>query len=311
MFYEFLDEVVSVEPEELSSCALTAGYIRLNELEKISIILDLPAVSVAKCRADEAHFHSDVEEFGNCFFATLRIINGSFRSIDSDRIAFYVTRNMLIVVDIFDRDCSVRDKFLSAIHRFNPGEVGIERLTYAFLESIISGDNMFLEDTEMYISRLEQQVIDDEAGENFNLKLLATKQLLLRMHNYYEHLLDISEALRDGNESIFDEREVRYFDMFGERVRRLRENVEMLRDSVIHLRDAYQSALELKLNQTMKIFTVFTVIFSPLTLITGWYGMNFENMPELKWKYGYFIVIGISAALLMLLLLLFKRKKWI
>jgi magnesium transporter len=79
---------------------------------------------------------------------------------------------------------------------------------------------------------------------------------------------------------------------------------------VVHLKDAYESSLELKLNQTMKVFTLFTVIFSPLTLIVGWYGMNFNSMPEFDWKYGYAFVIGLSVTTIAVIIFIFKRKRW-
>ena len=68
--------------------------------------------------------------------------------------------------------------------------------------------------------------------------------------------------------------------------------------------------LDLKLNETMKLFTVLTAVFLPLTVIVGWYGMNFRNMPELTWKYGYFSVIVLSALVVGVLVAVFKRKKW-
>ncbi len=77
------------------------------------------------------------------------------------------------------------------------------------------------------------------------------------------------------------------------------------------MREAYQSQLSIQQNDLMKIFTVVTVVFLPLTLLAGWYGMNFTNMPELQWKYGYPAVIGVSAALVVWLIWYFKRKKWL
>ena len=74
--------------------------------------------------------------------------------------------------------------------------------------------------------------------------------------------------------------------------------------------DAYQAKVDAKQNSNMQFLTVISTVFFPLTLITGWYGMNFRNMPELAWKYGYVAVIIISALLLLAELCIFKRKKW-
>ncbi len=84
-----------------------------------------------------------------------------------------------------------------------------------------------------------------------------------------------------------------------------------MRESAVHLKEAYESSLELELNKTMKIFTLFTVVFSPLNFIAAWYGMNFTSMPELKWRFGYLFVIAASLITLSGVLVLFKKKRWI
>lgn len=77
------------------------------------------------------------------------------------------------------------------------------------------------------------------------------------------------------------------------------------------MREAYQSRLSIKQNELMKLFTVVTVIFLPLTLIVGWYGMNFKFMPELYSPLGYPAVIFVSAAIVVWLIWYFKKKKWL
>lgn len=77
------------------------------------------------------------------------------------------------------------------------------------------------------------------------------------------------------------------------------------------MREAYQSQLAIQQNQLMKLFTVVTVVFLPLTLLTGWYGMNFVGMPELTWKYGYPVAIVVSVVIVVALLRHFKKKNWL
>jgi magnesium transporter len=84
-----------------------------------------------------------------------------------------------------------------------------------------------------------------------------------------------------------------------------------LRDYSIQIRDLYQSRLEVKQNRIMTILTVITSIFMPLTLIAGWYGMNFKYMPELGYKASYPIVIAVSVLIVIISLIFFKKKKWL
>ena len=79
----------------------------------------------------------------------------------------------------------------------------------------------------------------------------------------------------------------------------------------MQVRDLYNSQLDVRQNRTVTLLTVVTTIFMPLTLIAGWYGMNFVYMPELKWRLGYPAVIVVSIAIVVFCLILFRKKKWL
>ena len=76
------------------------------------------------------------------------------------------------------------------------------------------------------------------------------------------------------------------------------------------MRDAYQAQIDIEQNNLMRIFTVITAVFLPLTLMVGWYGMNFKYMPELEWQYSYPVFIVVSVLVCIVLLIIFKKKKW-
>ena len=82
------------------------------------------------------------------------------------------------------------------------------------------------------------------------------------------------------------------------------------REYIMQLRDLMQSHLDVRQNRIMTVLTVITSIFLPLTLIAGWYGMNFRYMPELEWKYSYPVVIAVSVLIVVICLIWFRRKKW-
>ncbi len=311
VYYVFNDDVLSVELEDISASDLVLGYTGIDDIESVGQYFSLPSRYVDMCRNDSDSFHFDVEKTDSCIFAKLKIINPSQNEIDSDSLAIFIKKNLFLIVDINDTNGSIRDIFLYAKNRFSPGEVSTAKLALAFLEGAVLGDNKFIEQTQLLIDDLEREVLESRAQADFSLRLLASKQTLLFMHNYYEQLLDITEAFLDWYEDIFEESELQYFRSFTERIKRLTDNISLLRDSVIQLRDAYNSALDFSLNKTMKIFTLFTVLFSPLTLITGWYGMNFSSMKELGWEYGYIIPVALSVLVVVILLIWFRHKKWI
>ena len=99
--------------------------------------------------------------------------------------------------------------------------------------------------------------------------------------------------------------------ILGNRTDRYLRTVKDLQDIAGQLCDVYQSQLSIRQNDFMKIFTIVTSVFLPLTLITGWYGMNFVMIPEIKWRFGYPCVIAVCVATVVFLFRYFKRKKWL
>lgn len=309
MFYEFNDEIVTIDAKEINCNILTAGYVTTAELQNVYEILGFARSTVEACDSANRYFRSGVEVYDNYTFTELRIKNADNISGRDDCVALYVKKNLLLVVDIEDYDCSTRNKFLSSLKRYPITNITLEKLIYSFLDALICSDMKYIEETGFEITTLEEEVLRDKVDTDFNLQLLQTKKELLTMHNYYDQLIDISEALEEDENEIFTD-DLRYISNLTKRIIRLREDIDSLSRAVVHLQDAYQSFLDLKLNNTMKRFTVITTIFFPLTLIVGWYGMNFEAMPEFKWKYGYLFVIMLSIAVVTLLSIVVKRKKW-
>lgn len=88
------------------------------------------------------------------------------------------------------------------------------------------------------------------------------------------------------------------------------ENAQNLREYSLQIRELYQTQIQMRQNKVMQLLTVVTTIFMPLTLLTGWYGMNFDRMPELHWEFGYAVVIGISVILVIVEIWYFKKKGW-
>lgn len=98
--------------------------------------------------------------------------------------------------------------------------------------------------------------------------------------------------------------------MVEKRIARLKNEAQILREYGLQIRELFQAEIDIRQNRIMKILTIVTTIFLPLTLVAGWYGMNFSNMPELSWKYGYPAVIVISLVIVMICLWTMKKKKF-
>lgn len=122
---------------------------------------------------------------------------------------------------------------------------------------------------------------------------------------------EVINTLNKKDLRLIDDQLQKYFSDIYENAVKISETFETYRDLMGNLREAYQSSIANRANEIMRVFTAITTVFMPLTVITGIYGMNFTNMPELDWKYGYFVVIGIMITLGLSMFFIFRKKDWI
>jgi hypothetical protein len=186
----------------------------------------------------------------------------------------------------------------------------LERFIYDFLEMIISRDLTILERYEDEINTIEDRILEGNlAGELERNNEIRGELLQLKMH--YEQLIDLGQELSENENEFFQPDNLRFFELFTARVLRLQGIVSTLREYTGQVRELYQSELSVKQNRIMTVLTVVTTIIMPLTLITGWYGMNFKYMPELESPLAYPIVIGVVILIAISGILYFKKKKWL
>ena len=186
---------------------------------------------------------------------------------------------------------------------------GLERFLYDLLEMTIGDDLTLLEKSEHRLNMIEESILRDQV-KTYPKEMNDIRGDLLDLRVHYEQLIDLGQELEENENGFFKEKNLRYFHMFTERVLRLQDIVTGQREYVMQLRDLMQSQMDVKQNRIMTVLTVITSIFLPLTLIAGWYGMNFRYMPELEWKYSYPAVIVVCCVIVIVCLRWFKRKKW-
>lgn len=308
MFYQFDDDVTSVDISELKDNALTVGYVSYNEMTDIYKKFNLPLQAVEMCRERGSEFSSGIEIYDECFFIKLGILNDETQICST--VGIFAVKNLIIVVNVNDREFVNRDLFMKMMTRVCNDNASVERLLTSFFECLVVMDDLRLDDIRKNIAELEEAVINNKADDSFNVRLLEMKRKILSYRGYYERLIDVSQVLTENDNELFDD-SIKRFGHFIDKVKRLKDSVDILTDSVVHLWDAYQAALNMRLNETMKFFTLVTTIFFPLTVIVGWYGMNFSSMPEFGWKYGYAFVIVFSIFVIGILIIWFKKKKWL
>ena len=186
----------------------------------------------------------------------------------------------------------------------------LERFLYDFLEQIIKYDRDLLEHYDKELDGMEAAVINEQ-GETVLERVNEIRTEIRDLRVHYEQLLDFGQELEENENSFFKHDNLRYFRLFSNRIDRLRDSTKAISDHAAQIRDIYKSHLDIKQNRIMTVLTIVTTIFMPLTLIAGWYGMNFRHMPELESEWGYPIAIISSVLIVVGSLLFFKLKKWL
>ena len=261
----------------------------------------------------------DIEQDMSEIFLTKAEVNydsltGSFSipdrknpSGDDSKFAFVLDEKGIVFID----DSGKAEEIIKGIQRTKKWKMpSLERFIYDFLDYIVKDDLRLMERYEDELDSMEQAIIDgDENLPSGRLNDIRNEIRYLRIH--YEQLMDLAAEFEENENGFFDLENLRYFRLFINRAERLHEESMSLRDYTMQLRDLYKAHLDLKQNRIMTVLTVVTTIFMPLTLIVGWYGMNFKYMPELKWKGSYPVVIALSILIVVISLIFFKKKKWL
>ena len=238
---------------------------------------------------------------------TFSIPNRKNPSGDDLKFAFVMDEKGIVFID----NSGAALDIIQGVQRTKKWKMpSLERFLYDFLDQIVKDDLRLMEKYEDELDHMEQAIIDgDENLPSGRLNDIRNDIRYLRIH--YEQLMDLAAEFEENENGFFKLENLRYFRLFINRADRLHEATMSLRDYTMQLRDLYKAQLDLKQNRIMTVLTVVTTIFMPLTLIVGWYGMNFVYMPELKWEGSYPVVIAVSILIVVLSLIFFKRKKWL
>ena len=219
---------------------------------------------------------------------------------------FFILEGRIVFIDDTNTVNDIIKKFSEYKRK---REYSMERFFFDFLVSFIEDDLHYLELFEHEISKVEEDILNANYNE-FNYKMLSIKKEISRMYRYYSQLTALGEALSENEMDFFGKDEIATFRVFTERSSRLQFEAQLLREYAMQVQEVYQSEISIRQNDVMKVLTIVTMIFLPLTLIVGWFGMNFEFMPELSWKYSYPIVMVACVMVVILCLWIFKKKKF-
>lgn len=194
------------------------------------------------------------------------------------RILFFINRRNIVIID----DDGFAERLITRIRcsRTRQGQTR-EHFLYNFITQFISRDIEILGQYEKRIMDLEERVMNGR-DQNLQNDIMPVRRELLVLRGYYEELMDLGKELEEDENHFFAKKHLKYFGIITDRADRLMGKTSYLLEYAQQVRDASQALHDAEQAKNMQFLTVISSIFFPLTLITGWYGMNFGNMPELE-----------------------------
>lgn len=248
-------------------------------------------------RAEQKNiFFCKMEQYPSYLFGTFRIpVKKKEKSYQTFLV--YIIKDRLIFVDNNGLAEETVEKIAKKVRKEN---YSLDFFLNDFFMLLLEEDILYLAELEREIADMEERVLEGNV-EHFNYRMLGIKKEISRFYCYYSQMTDAGEVLCEERKDC---------QMYLERVKRLWQESLTLREYAMQVQDVYQSEIAIRQNDIMKILTVVTTIFLPLSLIAGWYGMNFYNMPELTWEYGYPVIAGVSILIVIISLWFFKKKKF-
>jgi magnesium transporter len=207
-----------------------------------------------------------------------------------------------------DTFAAVRERIETGRGRIRSRKV--DYLAYALIDNVVDNCFQVLDQIEQSMEQLEDQ-ITTAPPEDTKKHIHHLKFQMLTLRKSVAPLREaINRFSRCESPYVNKSTEVFLRDLY-DHVIRIADLVETYRDMVNGLQELYLSELSMRMNKIIQLLTIITTIFVPLTFLAGIYGMNFDNQPELHWKYGYFYALGIMAVISLLLVLFFRRRKWL
>lgn len=259
-----------------------------------------------------------VDEFKDYFFLVVKMLyfkkdskeknNGS---LINEHISFVVGKDYVLTFqeadgDVFD---GVRERLESSKGRIR--QSGPDYLLFSLLDAIIDQYFEVIDGLGDKIEVLEDNLFQAQPSDDITYEIQELKRTILRIRRAVFPLREVLSRLEKFDSSLIEDKTRNYYRDLYDHIIQVSENIDIYREMTWGLMDMYMTTISNKMNEVMKVLTIIATIFIPLTFIAGVYGMNFEFMPELEWKYSYFVLWGIMIIVFLLMLYYFRRKKWI
>lgn len=261
--------------------------------------------------AVDTHQRPKIDEYDNYIFGVFKMMYlDDDHELVTEHVALVLLQNCVLVFQELEEDVftGVRERIALPTGRIR-GK-GADYLFFALLDAIIDQYFVVLESINFKIEVLEEEVYENPKPEVAR-KIQQLKKEILRIRNFIYPVKElVNRLIETENPLIIKDTKLFLRDVLDHSIE-INDSLQIYREMSMSLMEMYMSNMSNKMNEVMKVLTIMASIFIPLTFIVGIYGMNFEYIPELHWRYGYFIVLGLMAFIFAGMMVYFKKKGWL
>ncbi len=312
-----LEERVLATPEEAFGYldSETVTWINVDGLHQVDVVEKLgthfglhPLVLEDVMNTGQRPKMEDYETYA---FLVVRMLayDDARRALEDEQVSLVLGRNFVLsfqerVGDIFD---PVRERLRAGKGRLR--KAGADYLAYALLDALVDHYFVLLERFGERLEEVEEELIEDPTTSTLHAIHELKREMIFLRRSIWP-LREVINRLQRGESELVREGTLVYLRDVYDHTIQVIDTVESQRDMVAGMLDTYLSSVSNRMNEVMKVLTIIATIFIPLGFVAGLYGMNFTNMPELGFAYGYFIAVGVMAATGVAMALYFRRKGW-
>ena len=253
-----------------------------------------------------------IDEYDNYLFVVLKMLYyDANEKIVSEQVSFVLGKNYELSFQESEGDVfnSVRNRIRHAKGRVRSMQA--DYLLYVLIDAVVDHYFSVIETLGDKIEDFETAIFSGEVDDDISQKIQNLKREILRVRRGIFPLREVINRIEKNENKLIHKKTITYYRDVYDHLIQVSENIDIYREMIWSLMDMYMTTISNKMNEVMKVLTIMASIFIPLTFIAGIYGMNFEYIPELQYKYSYFILWGVMIVLFIGMLIYFKRRKWL
>ena len=253
-----------------------------------------------------------LEEYGDYIFVTSKTLHYEERgdAVQAEQISIIFGSHVVVSFEEHERDefSSIRERLRNGKGRIR--KMGADYLVYALMDTIVDDYFVVLERLGERIEFLEGELISTPTPKTVRILHNLKREMILLRKSVWP-LREVISGMERGESPLIKEATLVYLRDVYDHTIRVIDTVETFRDLLSGMLDIYLSSISNRMNEVIKVLTIITTIFIPMSFIAGVFGMNFKYMPELEWRFGYPLALAIMCAIGVAMLLYFRKKRWL